>query len=252
VRKETATVNLQTVKNPIENHINGFHEAAEPGQNVRILIAEGHQVMREGLRRLLSAEKGFTVIGEATDPDSLCQIMERNCPDVLLVSSMLGGSSDTALLQRLKAGTCASRIIVMTSSTRREDHVRAIRFGASGIMTHDTSSAMLALGIRKVHEGELWADRKVAADAIRQMLATRASAPPIRAGSDYGKAVTLSKREKEVAALVAQGFKNKDIADSLFISEQTVKNHMHNIFEKLGVSDRLELALVAFHHGLAG
>ena len=244
-------MSLETVKNSIENHINGFHEAEEPGRKVRILIAESHQVMREGLRRLLSAEKGFSVIGEATDPDSLCQIMERHCPDVLLVSSMLGGESDTALLQRLKAGTCTSRIIVMTSSTRREDHVRAIRFGASGIMTHDTSSAMLALGIRKVFQGELWADRKVAADAIRQMLATRPAAP-MRMGSDYGKSVTLSKREKEVASLVAQGFKNKEIADRLFISEQTVKNHMHNIFEKLGVSDRLELALVAFHHGLAG
>ena len=245
-------MDLQTAKHSIETHINGFHEAEEPASKVRILIAEGHQVMREGLRRLLAAEKGFTVIGEATDPDSLCQLMERHCPDVLLVSSMLGGESDSALLQRLRAGTCASRIIVMTSSKRREDHVRAIRFGASGIMTHDTSSAMLALGVRKVFHGELWADRKVAADAIRQMLATRASAPPLRAARDYGKTVTLSKREKEVAALVSQGFKNKDIADRLFISEQTVKNHMHNIFEKVGVSDRLELALVAFHHGLAG
>lgn len=217
---------------------------------IKILIADGHAVMREGLQRLLSAETGFEVIAEASDPAKMAALAEHYQPEIILVESSLGGESVPALLRRLKASRCLSRVIVMTASARHEDHVQFVRSGACGILTRDTSSEMLVKGIRKVCAGELWVDRRTTAEAMRQMVDARAALPLPRGGANERGTSALSKREREIAGLVAQGFKNKDIAARLFISEQTVKNHMHNIFEKLGVSDRLELALLTIHHGL--
>lgn len=217
---------------------------------IRILIADGHAVMREGLRRLLSAETGLEVIAEAADPAKMVSLAGHYQPEVILVEATLGGESVGVLLRRLEGVRCTSRAIVMTASARQEDHVVFVRCGASGIMTRDTSSEMLVKGIRKVCAGELWVERRTAAEAMRQMVASRAALPLPRGGGHERSTATLSKREREIATLVAQGFKNKDIATRLFISEQTVKNHMHNIFEKLGVGDRLELALLTIHQGL--
>jgi two-component system nitrate/nitrite response regulator NarL len=218
--------------------------------HIRILVADGHAVMREGLQRLLSGDTGFEVIAEAVDPTRLVALATHHQPEVILLESGLGGESVASLLRRLETARCSSRTIVMTTSTRQEDHVQFVRCGASGIMTRDTSSEMLLKGIRKVCAGELWVERRTAGEAMRQMVAARAALPLPRGGANERGTASLSKREREIATLVAQGFKNKDIASRLFISEQTVKNHMHNIFEKLGVSDRLELALLAIHHGL--
>jgi two-component system, NarL family, nitrate/nitrite response regulator NarL len=218
--------------------------------HIRILVGDGHAVMREGLQRLLSGETGFEVVAEALDPGKLVSMAEHYRPEVILLESGLGGESVAALLRRLELVNCQSRIIIMTASTRQDDHVQFVRCGASGIMTRETSSEMLVKGIRKVCAGELWVERRTIAEAMRQMVAARAALPLPRGGANERGTAALSKREREIATLVAQGFKNKDIAGRLFISEQTVKNHMHNIFEKLGVSDRLELALLAIHHGL--
>jgi DNA-binding NarL/FixJ family response regulator len=113
---------------------------------------------------------------------------------------------------------------------------------------------MLIKSIRRVHAGEIWLDSHTTAAVIRQFVAnddlpSSSSAPPIAAPRDRERS-PLSQREREIVALVAQGFKNKEMAEKMFISEQTVKNHLHNIFDKLGVSDRLELALYAIHNNL--
>ena len=115
---------------------------------------------------------------------------------------------------------------------------------------------MLIKSIRKVHAGEIWLDSHTTAAVIRQFVANdEAPAPPVQSSSSAGmprerERSPLSQREREIVALVAQGFKNKEMAEKMFISEQTVKNHLHNIFDKLGVSDRLELALYAIHNNL--
>ncbi|HEY8667621.1 MAG TPA: response regulator transcription factor, partial [Tepidisphaeraceae bacterium] len=133
------------------------------GARIKILIADGHAVMREGLQRLLSAETGFEVIAEAADPAKMAALAEHYQPEVILVESCLGGESVPALLRRLKTSRCLSRVIVMTASTRHEDHVQFVRAGACGILTRDTSSEMLVKGIRKVCAGELWVDRRTTA-----------------------------------------------------------------------------------------
>ena len=115
--------------------------------------------------------------------------------------------------------------------------------------TPETASDLIVKSIRKVHAGEIWLDSHTTAAVMRQFASPLDSAPSSAAGKSRERS-PLSTREREIVALVAQGYKNKEMAEKMFISEQTVKNHLHNIFDKLGVSDRLELALYAIHKGL--
>ncbi len=132
--------------------------------------------------------------------------------------------------------------------------MQAVKFGTSGIVLKQTATELLIKSIRKVHAGEIWLDSNTTAAVMRQF-ATPEEAPPAPAAPlpppprDRDRS-PLSQREREIVSLVAQGFKNKEMAEKMFISEQTVKNHLHNIFDKLGVSDRLELALYAIHNNL--
>ena len=141
---------------------------------------------------------------------------------------------------------------MLVKDDKKEDFLEAVRQGCCGIVPKQTSTELLIKCIRKVHAGEFWLDRMTTADVIRR-LAKRAGAGPgtgARAPDCRENAAALSQREMEIVMLVAQGYKNKEMAERMFISEQTVKNHLHNIFDKVGVSDRLELALYAIHNGL--
>jgi DNA-binding NarL/FixJ family response regulator len=140
---------------------------------------------------------------------------------------------------------------MLVDEESKEDFVDAVRQGCCGIVPRQTSTELLIKCIRKVHVGEFWLDRTTTAEVIRR-LAKKGSGSP-GTGARLGlreQGGALSTREREIVILVAQGFKNKEMAERMFISEQTVKNHLHNIFDKLGVSDRLELALYAIHHNL--
>jgi DNA-binding NarL/FixJ family response regulator len=121
--------------------------------------------------------------------------------------------------------------------------------GARGIVLKQTASELIVKSIRKVHAGEIWLDSQTTAAVMRQFASATAEPAPVQGGRVRERS-PLSAREREIVALVAQGYKNKEMAEKMFISEQTVKNHLHNIFDKLGVSDRLELALYAIHKGL--
>jgi DNA-binding NarL/FixJ family response regulator len=149
----------------------------------------------------------------------------------------------------IQDGKLGTRVIIMVSEDGKEDLVEAIRMGCSGVVPKNTSTELLLKSIRKVHAGEIWLDRMSTSDVIRRLSKKGSGNAGARQGlREQGAA--LSTREREIVGLIAQGFKNKDMAERLFISEQTVKNHLHNIFDKLGVSDRLELALYAIHHKL--
>jgi two-component system, NarL family, nitrate/nitrite response regulator NarL len=122
-----------------------------------------------------------------------------------------------------------------------------MKLGCSGIVLKQTAPDLIVKSIRKVNSGEIWLDSHTTAAVMRQF----SSPADLAAGNGKGRERSpLSQREREIVALVAQGYKNKEMAEKMFISEQTVKNHLHNIFDKLGVSDRLELALYAIHKGL--
>ena len=120
----------------------------------------------------------------------------------------------------------------------------------SGIVLKQTAPDLIVKSIRKVHSGEIWLDSHTTAAVMRQFSTALEGGHPSASGTKGRERSPLSAREREIVALVAQGYKNKEMAEKMFISEQTVKNHLHNIFDKLGVSDRLELALYAIHKGL--
>ena len=149
-----------------------------------------------------------------------------------------------------------TRVIVLTASDDKNEFVQAMKLGTSGIVLKQTATELLIKSIRKVHAGEIWLDSHTTAAVIRQFVAAEEAPaaavvpPPPAAPPRERERSPLSQREREIVALVAQGFKNKEMAEKMFISEQTVKNHLHNIFDKLGVSDRLELALYAIHNNL--
>jgi DNA-binding NarL/FixJ family response regulator len=217
-------------------------------RKIRILLSDDHPIVRDGLRKLIELEEDMEVVGEAGDGESTVELIEKTSPDVVLLDLRMPGVDGFGALQRLQRLPNRPKILVVTASEEKNEYVQAMKMGCSGIVLKQTNSDLILKSIRKVYEGEIWLDSHTTAAVMKQFAS----------GGDTGSHGTvrprdrspLSQREREIVALVAQGYKNKEMAEKMFISEQTVKNHLHNIFDKLGVSDRLELALYAIHKGL--
>jgi len=217
---------------------------SEKSKKITIVIADDHTIFRDGLRKLLSLEPDFEVVAEARDGNEVIEVVREHDPDILLLDLKMPGIDGLAVLQRIQSHKLKTRIIVLTASEDEGEYVRAMKYGTSGIVLKQTATDLLLKSIRKVYEGEIWLDAKTTAAVMRQF------ASPAGANPRERDKPRLSNREREIVALVAQGLKNREIAERMFISEQTVKNHLHNIFDKLGVSDRLELALYAIHRSI--
>lgn len=210
---------------------------------IAVLIADDHTIFREGLRRLLEAEEDIRVVGEARNgADCIVQVGQLK-PDVLVLDLKMPDRDGLEVLGELQRAGGRTRAIVLTASEDERDYVEAVRHGARGVVLKHAATERLLEGIRKVHQGEMWIDQRVAADVVRAM--TETPGAPRR-----GDKSLLTPREHQIVSLVTQGFRNKEMAEKLSISEQTVKNHLQNVYDKLGVSDRLELALYALHHKL--
>jgi DNA-binding NarL/FixJ family response regulator len=211
--------------------------------NIRVLVADDHAIFREGLRKLLEGAGDIAVVGEAGDGEEAVRLLHKLKPDVLLLDLRMPVKDGLGVLEEMNGDSAQTRVILVTEGENEHDVVRAMRLGARGVVWKQSASALLLKSIRKVNAGEIWLDNRMTAELI----------DAFKKSSDSGarrEKPLLSPREKEIVHLVAQGFRNREIAEKLFISEQTVKNHLHNIFDKLGVSDRLELALYAIHHRL--
>jgi DNA-binding NarL/FixJ family response regulator len=224
-------------------------EAPAKPRKIRIAIVDDHPIVRDGIKRLLALEADLEIAGEAGDGRGAIELVEDTRPDVVLLDLKLPGMDGLTALQTLTNSPVKPRVIVLTASEDKNEWVQAMKLGCSGIVVKQTNPDLIVKSIRKVHAGEIWLDSHTTAAVMRQF-----AAPGDAAGSN-GKSSgrersPLSTREREIVGLVAQGYKNKEMAEKMFISEQTVKNHLHNIFDKLGVSDRLELALFAIHKGL--
>jgi len=221
--------------------------STEEGAKIRVVIADDHPIVRDGLRKLLSIEEDIDVVGEAADGQELLDHMEEWRPDVILLDLRMPNTDGLAALQTLNNTKNPAKVIILTASEDKNEFVQAMKLGCAGIVLKQTSADLIVKSIRKVHAGEIWLDAHTTAAVMRQFATAEAAAA---SGIKGRERAPLSTREREIVALVAQGYKNKEMAEKMFISEQTVKNHLHNIFDKLGVSDRLELALYAIHKGL--
>jgi DNA-binding NarL/FixJ family response regulator len=235
---------------------NGSQESSSltaPGEarKIRIVIADDHPIFRDGLCRLLALEPDFEVVAQAQDGRQVLDVLQQHEPDILLLDLKMPGLDGLATLQRLQTSKHETRVIVLTASEDKNEFVQAMKLGTAGIVLKQSATDLLITSIRKVNAGEIWLDSDTTAAVMRQFATGTDEAPAAGTpASSSRERSRLSQREREIVALVVQGFKNKEIAEKMFISEQTVKNHLHNIFDKLGVSDRLELALYAIHNNL--
>ena len=206
---------------------------------IKILIADDHVIFRDGLRKLLDSDDKLTVVGEACNGAECVKMLGNLKPDILLLDLRMPDKSGLAVLEEVNFDIVPTRVIVLTAAEDDREVIRAMRLGARGVVLKQSATEVLLKSIHRVHAGEIWLDNRMVAEVINTFSTTEAT----RGGKPL-----VSDREKQIVHLVAQGFRNKEIGVKLFISEQTVKNHLHNIFDKLGVSDRLELALYAIHH----
>ena len=238
---------LNTMVGPIDDTTEGKEKKKT---TIRIVIADDHPIVRDGLKKLLLLEDDFEIVGEAGDGREVLDKVRELDPDVLLLDLRMPNLDGLAALQALQQINKRTRVIVLTASEDKNEFVQAMKLGCSGIVLKQTAPDLIVKSIRKVNSGEIWLDSHTTAAVMRQF-STGLEGSGMGQGSGKGRERSpLSAREREIVALVAQGYKNKEMAEKMFISEQTVKNHLHNIFDKLGVSDRLELALYAIHKGL--
>jgi len=213
-------------------------------KKIRILIGDQRPVFRTGLRKLLLARKlGFTIVGEAEDDRQLLKAIRKFKPAVLLLQAAMSGGVETEfqVLREALRKQKNLQVVALTSSDKEDEGMRSVRRSLAAILPRHTPFSVLAECVRRVAAGEAWPDAPLTASPVAGLFAP---------GGHSLDSSPLSEREKQVVELISQGFKNKEIAERMFISEQTVKNHLHNIFDKLGVSDRLELALYAIHKNL--
>jgi DNA-binding NarL/FixJ family response regulator len=214
---------------------------------IRIVIADDHPLVREGLRTLLELQPGFTVVGEAVDGLDAVRLTNDLRPDVLLLDLAMPRMNGLDVLKALADTATEVRTVLLTAAIEREETVQALRLGARGVVLKEAATQMLYKCIRAVMAGVFWVGHE-RIDDLMQTLRQIERAP----AREPSPASRLTRRELQVIAAVVEGGSNKDIAKAFGLSEQTVKNHLSNIFDKLGVSNRLELALYAVHHRLLG
>jgi DNA-binding NarL/FixJ family response regulator len=207
---------------------------------IKILIADDHVIFRDGLRKLLDSDDELTVVGEAASGAECVKMLGNLKPDILLLDLRMPDKSGLAVLEEVNFDTVPTRVIVLTAAEDNREVIRAMRLGARGVVLKQSATDLLVKSIHRVHAGEIWLDNRMTAEVL--------NAFSVAGAAPRSEKPLLSDREKEIVHLVVRGFRNKEIGVKLFIGEQTVKNHLHNIFDKLGVSDRLELALYAIHH----
>ena len=217
---------------------------------IRVLIADSQPIVVEGLRSVLKNQPAIQVVGEALDGAQAIEKASDLEPDVILMDLKLPRVDGLTVLRSLQTRVPRAKVLVFASAESKEEFVEAMKLGCSGILLKDASTTLIEKSIHKVHAGEIWLDSNTTAAVIRQFASPSDFAPAPPNGKASRERAHLSQREREIIVLIAQGYKNKEIAEKMFITEQTVKNHLHNVFDKLGVSDRLELALYAIHNSL--
>ena len=210
---------------------------------IRLLIADDHTIFRDGLRKLLDSDDEITIVGEAHNGVECIKKLGELKPDILLLDLRMPDKNGLAVLEEVNFDTLPTHVIVLTAAEDDRDVVRAMRLGARGVVLKESATDLLIKSIHRVHAGEISLDSRMTTEVINAFSASSKS------GAGKEKPL-LSDREMEIVQLVARGFQNKGIGEKLFISDNTVRNHLHNIYDKLGVSDRLELMLYAIHHRL--
>jgi two-component system, NarL family, nitrate/nitrite response regulator NarL len=217
-------------------------------QQVRIVIADDHPIFRDGLRRLLEAEPDLKVLGEASDGAEAVKQARHLKPDILLLDLAMPRMPGLEALRDLSnsPGTSPVRVILLTAAAEKNQIVEALQLGARGVVLKDSATQLLLKCIHTVMAGEYWVGRESVSNLVQYLRSLMQSSNDEARKKKFG----LTPRELEIVSAVVAGYSNKEIAEYFKISEDTVKHHLSNIFDKLGVSTRLELALFAVNQSL--
>ena len=213
---------------------------------IRIVVADDHPVVRFGVKNMLTADEDFEVVGEAEDGDqAVTETLELE-PDILLLDLAMPKLPGLEAMRAIMSRSPRVKIVLLTGEISTQQIIEALQIGARGIVLKDSVAGDLGEALRAVLSGDYWIGGKRVVNLLTALheLMQKAAAIPER--KTYG----LTPRELEVVTCIVEGCSNKDIAKQFTISEETVKRHLSNIFDKTGVSTRLELALFAISHKL--
>ncbi len=217
-------------------------------RTVRVLIADDHPVFREGLRLLLELDRKIRVVGEARDGQEAAELTRKLKPDLVLLDLRMPRCSGIEALKLIQKLSFPVRVLILATEVERNDIVEVLKRGAAGIILKESTTELLRKSIHAVVAGEYWVERQSISDLVREL--TRR---PGRASPDVPQGSwRLTPRERQIVAGVVAGKTNKEIAQELCVSLQTVKHHLTNIFDKVGVHNRLELALFSIHNSSGG
>ena len=208
---------------------------------IKIMIADDHSMIREGLKNLLELDGDIQVIAEAVDGEDCLNKLQVVKPDVLLLDINMPKKNGLEVLKSLKSKKSKLKVLVLTVHNEIEYLMKAVDIGVNGYVLKDSESAELKKAIFIVAEGESY---------IQPSLIPALNAKMIETNKDAEKIKSLTKRELDVLKLLAVGMYNKEVGKRLEISERTVKNHVSNIFKKLGVTDRTQAAVFAIRNNL--
>jgi DNA-binding NarL/FixJ family response regulator len=208
-------------------------------KRINVLIADDHALMREGLKQLLSLDDELNVVGLANNGDEAIDLSIKLKPDVVLMDINMPIKNGIQALKRMKEIGLSVKVIMLTIHDEAEYLLETMSLGASGYLLKDVDADSLLRAIKKVNEGGSYIQPSLANHLVKGYSDVK----------DIEKH-QLTNREFEVISLIAEGLNNKDIAEKLFISEKTVKNHVSNIFKKIDVTDRTQAAIYAFKHNI--
>lgn len=223
-----------------DQHRGGIRPGPSSQRRIRVLILGNQAMVRAGLTRVLQEEASVQVVGESSTAEALRTVTTHRPDVIVLLSESVARAALDVLPVLSKQG---APILLLTSHTDTDADARALALGVRGVLALDQPPALLVKAIEKVHAGEMWLDRARTAGLFQ-------SVSRLRRDPDEDKIASLSRRELEIVQLIGEGLRNHQIAQRLFISEATVRNHVTSILGKLDLADRFDVAVYAFRHGL--
>ncbi len=208
----------------------------------RLVLADDHPIVLDGLEQLFRLEPDFEIVARCRDGDETLRVVREQRPDLLILDIKMPGKDGLAVLRAIRAEGLPTKVVLLTAALDDDQLVEAVRLGVQGVVLKETAPRLLATALREVQAGGQWLEAGPVSRALRKLVQRDE-------GTREAERV-LTPRELEIVRMAGHGLRNREISERLFITEGTVKIHFHNIYQKLKITGRLELALYARDKGL--